>query len=103
MNSKSIEIDRTKDISELNRFFLNHNAQITPSKKKVTPSMKYAGISKKTFAKNPGVNTLHIYTHWAGTSKHSSANMVHILPRRRLPYWRAVHDFFDPNDESQSE
>ena len=94
------EIDRTKDISELNRFFLTQNAQVMPQKSKLPPSMKYAGIKKKTFGKTPGLETAHIFGHWVGASKHSSNNMVHIFPKRRLPYWRDVHNFFDPNEDT---
>ena len=96
---KNISINRVKDITNLNRFFKQHNARVEPKTSKDVPSMKYAGITSKTFDRTPPRDTKHLYSHWVGASKHSANKMVHVLPKRRLPFWRKVHEFFNPKEE----
>ena len=98
INVNNIAINRVKDITNMNRFFKQCNARVEPKKNKPVPTMKYAGITKKTFDKHPLPTTKHLYTHWVGSSRHAANNMVHVVPKRRLPYWESVHEFFNPEE-----
>ena len=94
----NIPINRVRDISNLNRYFKSQNDQAEPKKSKPVPSMKYAGISLKSFGRHPPAGAKHLFSQWVGPSRHAANNMVHVVPKHRLPYWRSVHEFFNPGD-----
>ena len=91
-------VNRTKDIANLNRYFKNLNRASMPATR--VPTLEMIGISEEAFVNNKPAKNTHIFEEWHHKEKrwpkdkNLAKDVVHLRYSARYHVWKGIHLYF---------